>query len=154
MLGNLTNTEIDELLNKSQFGHLGCHSDGKTYVVPISFAFDNTRIVGLTTPGLKVDLMRKNPEVCVCVDDIVSLTNWRSIILWGQFEELEGQEAAVATGLLIDKYGPIFEEMGTLARRGRNVTPDRLDGNFVAPIVYCIRISEKSGRFESEEALT
>jgi nitroimidazol reductase NimA-like FMN-containing flavoprotein (pyridoxamine 5'-phosphate oxidase superfamily) len=149
MLGTLTQEEIDALLHTANFGHLACNAQGKTYIVPISFAVeDSNTLVGQTTPGLKVDIMRENPEVCICVDEIKDLTNWRSVIAWGTYEELSGIQAAQAMGLLIDKYGPIFEDAPTPDRRGRVVTPPRLDEKPSTAIVYRITIKEKTGRFE------
>src|SRR5450755_1970860 len=100
MVGTLTEVEIDALLAEQQFARLGCHLEGKTYVVPISYALDGARIVGQTTLGLKIEMMRGNPDVCVEVDDVKDLTNWRSVILSGRYEELTGIEAVRAEGLL------------------------------------------------------
>jgi len=148
MITELSREQIDEVLRGALYARLGCHADGRTYVVPISFALENDHFVGMTTTGMKVEMMRRNPEVCLCVDEIKDLTHWTSVILWGTFEEVEGVEAAKLSGLLIDKYGPIFEEMRSPARRGRNVTPDRLDGHNAPPVVYRIRITERTGRSE------
>lgn len=150
MISELSNEQIDEILGQALYARLGCHADGRTYVVPISFALEKGNLVGITTHGTKVDMMRKNPEVCLCVDQIEDLTHWKSVILWGTFEEVHGVEAAKVAGLLIDKYGPVFDEMHSSSRRGRNVTPDRLDGEGAAPVVYRIRVKERSGRSESE----
>ena len=148
MVGKLTESEIDKLVLNAMYAHLACNAEGRSYVVPISYAFDGIRLLGITTAGMKVQMMRANPAVCVCVDDIKSLTDWRSAILTGKFTELRGIEAATATGLIIDKYGERFADMGGSSRRGRNVTPERLDGEFLPPVVYAIELSERSGRYE------
>jgi hypothetical protein len=36
MFGRLNLEEIDELLHQQIIGRIGCHSDGVTYIVPIS----------------------------------------------------------------------------------------------------------------------
>jgi nitroimidazol reductase NimA-like FMN-containing flavoprotein (pyridoxamine 5'-phosphate oxidase superfamily) len=148
MVRALTEVEMNELLARALYGHLGCQEKGRTYVIPISFALDGDRLVGITTPGRKIEMMRKNPEVCLCIDDIQDLTNWRSVVLWGTYSELKGIDAATATGFLIDKYGLLFQDMDSSARRGRNVTPDRMDGQTMHPIVYAISITERTGRLE------
>ena len=38
--------------------------------------------------GKKIEMMRKNPEVCFQVDAIADLLNWESVICWGKFEEI------------------------------------------------------------------
>lgn len=139
-----------DLLAEQRFARLGCHADGKTYVVPISYALDGERLVGQTTPGLKIDLMRANPHVCIEVDDVKSLTDWRSAILWGTYKELEGIERVQAMGLLIDRYGATFREEEMAVRHGREIAPPRFDGKPMPVIVYCIQLGEWTGRFERE----
>jgi nitroimidazol reductase NimA-like FMN-containing flavoprotein (pyridoxamine 5'-phosphate oxidase superfamily) len=152
MVGILDPKAIDDLLASQRFARLGCHADGKTYVVPISYAFVQGRLIGQTTPGLKISMMRKNPEVCVEVDDIRTLTDWRSVILWGKYEELSGMEAIEAMGHLLDRFGPIFEDSKSHDRLGRNITPDRLDDKPAPNVVYVIHITEKTGRYEQADA--
>lgn len=141
---------MEALIGEQIFARLGCHAKGMTYVVPISYAYDaaNKRIVGQTTPGQKIDMMRENPEVCVEIDDIKSLTHWRSVILWGGYEELHGADAAKAMGLIIDRYEPLFDEAEEPNRRGREVTPPRLNHQPTVDVVYCIHITRMTGRWE------
>jgi hypothetical protein len=66
----------------------------------------------------------------------------------GRYEELSGAARIEATGFLIDKYGPTFTEAEAEARRGRDITPTRLDGKPEAFVVYAIHVDEVSGRAE------
>jgi nitroimidazol reductase NimA-like FMN-containing flavoprotein (pyridoxamine 5'-phosphate oxidase superfamily) len=68
-------------------GRLGCSTDGKMYIVPVTFVYDGTYIYAHSKEGLKIKMMRNNPSVCFEVDIIDNLTNWRSVILWGEYEE-------------------------------------------------------------------
>ncbi len=149
MVGELSEQQMKDLLRTQQFARLACHANGRTYVVPISFAYDGTDLFGWTTPGKKVDMMRANPEVCIEVDDVKDLTDWQSVIVVGRFHALHGMDEARAMGLVIDKYGPVFAESETDARLGRQVTPARLDKEHLPPVVYRIEVLEMSGRFES-----
>jgi nitroimidazol reductase NimA-like FMN-containing flavoprotein (pyridoxamine 5'-phosphate oxidase superfamily) len=151
MIATMTETEIDALLDRVLYAHLGCHSAGRTYVVPISFARSGSDIVGCTTEGMKIQLMRENPEVCFQIDEVQDLTNWKSAIILGRFEELHRSEEIEAMSLMIDRYGPIFQENPSGSRRGREVTPDRLDGKPSRRVLYRIRISKKTGRAEIPE---
>ena len=149
MILQLDESEIWDLVDRALHAHLGCSAGGRTYVVPISYARDGKRLLGLTTTGRKVEMMRENPEVCVQVEEVKSLTDWKSVVLWGRYEELSGAERTQATGLLIDRYGPGFAEGGDDARRGRSVTPPRLDGQAQPLVVYAIHVTEFSGRAEA-----
>src|SRR4051812_48063800 len=88
MFGKLNPEEIEELLKQQLIGRIGCHADGLTYVVPVSYAYDGTYIYCHTFEGMKVDMMRKNSNVCFEVDNTKTLSNWKSVVTWGSFEEL------------------------------------------------------------------
>src|SRR5207249_11652316 len=87
-IGELDSNQIDHLLQTEVVGRLGCHADGKTYIVPITYVYDGGYVYGHTIEGTKTRMMRANPEVCFEVDHIDDLTNWQSVIAWGSFEEL------------------------------------------------------------------
>ena len=65
-------------------------AEGRTYVVPITYAYDNNSVIGHSSEGLKMRMMRENPWVCVEVDHMDDLANCRSVIAWGRFEEWGG----------------------------------------------------------------
>ena len=64
MLGKLTLLQIEEVIKGQIVGRIGCHANGMTYVVPVSYAYDGDYIYVRTFEGLKLDMMRKNPKVC------------------------------------------------------------------------------------------
>src|SRR5438876_5549045 len=88
MLGKLNDTEIEEILKHQVVGRIGCHSDGVTYVVPVSYAYDGKDIYMHTYEGMKLKMMRKNPHVCFEADTMKDMANWQSVIAWGEFEEI------------------------------------------------------------------
>src|SRR5450759_5847288 len=108
MLGSLSPTEIDELLRTEVVARLGCHSDGRTYVVPITYVYDGESLIGHSAYGLKLRMMRQNPAVCVEVDRLEDLANWRSVIAWGRFEELTGAAASAALVRLRERFRPLM----------------------------------------------
>lgn len=144
-LGTLTPEAIEDLLSRNVVAHLGCHADGETYVVPISYAYHEGRLIGHTIEGKKTRMMRSNPKVCVEVTEVDDMTHWRSVICQGEFEELHAAESVSAMGILIDRLMPLADEDDP---HGRSVTPDKLDGEGFRAVVYCIRFGEKTGRFQ------
>jgi hypothetical protein len=64
MLGDLNSKHIEQVLHSLIIGRIGCHADNRTYVVPVTYAYDGTYIYEHTTAGLKIDMMRKNPMGC------------------------------------------------------------------------------------------
>ncbi len=115
MLGHLNGVEIEELLAGQKIGRLGCHSLGRTYVVPIAYAYEDGAIVAHSTEGLKLRMMRENPHVCFEADAMDDISNWRSVVAWGRFEELHGAQADRAMAQLIARLAPLGASLASSA---------------------------------------
>ncbi len=147
MFGNLNNDQIDQLIQSQLLGRIGCHADGLTYIVPISYAYDGTYVYAHSFQGMKIDLMRKNPKVCFEVDNTKNLANWQSVICWGEFEELTDEEdIKLATEKLNSRVLPI------LSSETMHITPEwpfpaNRDEN-IEGIFFRIKLTWKTGRYE------
>ena len=148
MIGTLTKGQCQRILIASMIGRIGCHSEGKTYVIPITYVFDGGYIYAHSKEGLKIMMMRKNPDVCFQVDQIDNLSNWRSVIAWGKFEELtSSEEQEFALRILINTLHAFHT--------GDAVKPPPSSGDMnpnkeKKPVIYRISIEEISGRFEKQ----
>ncbi len=139
--------QIEEVLGKQAVGRLGCNYDGVVYVVPISYAYDGEYIYVHTHEGMKMEIMRKNPEVCFQTDNMQSMANWQSVIAWGKFEELEeGEERNQALQKLMGRILPmISSETAHLSA----LWPFECDNpGLIQGIVFRVLITKKTGRFE------
>lgn len=86
---NLKRDECYDVLRKARLGRLACALDGQPYIVPVSFAYDDGEFIySFATVGQKIDWMRKNPKVCIEVEDIVDKQNWTTLVIFGRYEEL------------------------------------------------------------------
>ena len=147
MIGKLNPDDVETLVKQQLVGRIGCHAKDVTYVVPISFAYDGAYIYGHTFEGMKVDMMRKNPKVCFQVDDTTDLANWQSAVLWGEFEELaEGPERMLALHKLTERRLPLISSE-TMHLTSQWPFRDE-DVSKISGIVFRIRVTEKTGRFE------
>jgi nitroimidazol reductase NimA-like FMN-containing flavoprotein (pyridoxamine 5'-phosphate oxidase superfamily) len=148
MLGALNETQIEDLLMGLPVGRIGCHADGVTYIVPINYVYDGANLYGHSAKGMKIDIMRKNPEVCFQVDAIDDLLNWESVICWGKFEEItDMQEKTQAMQKIINRVMPLMQ--GETAQPSHGFTDDASDvGGDVELILYKIVLTKKTGRFE------
>ncbi len=150
MLGELDRDQIEQLLRSGVVGRIGCHDAGRAYVVPIAYAYDGVAVYGHSTEGQKLHMMRANPFVCFEVEEIDDLANWRSVIAWGVFEELAGEDEARALQLLVDRLMPLMP--GATAHPGAGETDGEGHAHDTAgrtPVLYRIVLSEKTGRFET-----
>lgn len=80
--------EAFELLSTGKIGRLGCVDNGEPYVVPINYVFADGFVYSHSLPGRKIEALRVNPRACLQVDVIESEFAWRSVIAYGNFEEV------------------------------------------------------------------
>ena len=151
MLGKLNSTEIEEVLTNQIIGRIACHANNMSYIVPISYAYDGESVYARTYEGLKINLMRENPNVCFQTDIMENMANWKSVIAWGEFKELtEDSERNVGIQkLMARKIEGIASETVKLSPIwpfASDEHSDEIDG-----IIFCIRLGEKTGRFEKSE---
>jgi len=125
------------ILREGTLGRLGCIAADWPYVVPVNYFFDGRDIYIHTLPGKKLDALRANSRVCLQVDDIKDSYNWRSVIVYGTFEEVSNEETR--ENVLIRLYGrlphmtPVESKMGEGAK---------------GTIVFRIRVEEVTGMAE------
>lgn len=148
MLGTLNDAQIEKLLTNNFIGRIGCHAQGKTYVVPVSYAYKDDCIYVHTFEGMKVSMMRQNPEVCFEVEALEDMGNWRSVISWGTFKELtEAEERKEGLKILTARqFTGVTSEtvhLGNLWPFASNNLEE------IKGIVFRILLSEKTGRYEN-----
>jgi uncharacterized protein len=151
MITKLNPQQIDAVLTANSVGRIGCYDGEKIYVVPVSYVYENGYIICHSLEGMKIDMMRKNPSVCFEVDAMQSMQQWQSVILWGQYEELQDEtEKYYAMKIFVDrmmhmKLGETGQPPHISEQRVHPRHPDNIH-----PVIYRIRITEATGR--SEEA--
>jgi nitroimidazol reductase NimA-like FMN-containing flavoprotein (pyridoxamine 5'-phosphate oxidase superfamily) len=147
MFGNLTAPQIEDLLHAETVGRIGCYADGLVYVVPISFTYDGVFLYAMTKEGMKLNMMRKNPQICFEVDSLSDMGNWKSVIAWGVFEELtEDPARKTALSKLHQRALPMSTSATAVLSSEWPFTPDNLET--IKGVVFRVRLAKKTGRFE------
>lgn len=136
MISPISEREAKDLLMHSKIGRLGCIAEGRPYIVPVNYVFDGDAILIHALHGKKIKAMRENPNVCFQVDEIEGDFRWRSIIVYGSYEEItqDGERARAMNALL--KHFPALTPVETYIVEGAG-TP--------APIIFRIRIEKITG---------
>lgn len=148
MIGNLTTPEIEDLLINNVIARIGCHANGVTYVVPTSYAYDGEFVYCHSQEGMKVDMMRQNPAVCFEVDSLDTMANWKSLIAWGKFEEItDPVQRTNAIQKLNERTLP--QSVGQKVKLSE-LWPFSSEEAEVNGVVYKIRLTKKTGRYEEE----
>jgi nitroimidazol reductase NimA-like FMN-containing flavoprotein (pyridoxamine 5'-phosphate oxidase superfamily) len=148
MLGEMTNEEIEGLLKEQVTGRIACGTDGNIYIVPINYVYNGADIYAHSAQGKKIDMMRKNPEVCFEVDDIQSIFRWKSVVAWGTFEEItDMDEKERVMQAIIHRIMPLSQNAPDHPSHG--ITEKDSDiGSKVELIIYKIKLGKKTGRYE------
>jgi len=151
MIGILTDDQVEEVLQSNVFGRIGCRDENRIYVVPVNYVYDGRYIIAHSVEGMKIRMMRKNHSVCFEVDEMKTFTNWKSVIAWGEYQELtEERDRYYAMKLFVDRTlrMKISETAIPPEITEKRVHP-RSPGN-IRPVVYRIVLSEKTGRYEND----
>jgi nitroimidazol reductase NimA-like FMN-containing flavoprotein (pyridoxamine 5'-phosphate oxidase superfamily) len=142
-LNALDQSEINFIFESRNFGHLACHVKDDIYLVPISYVIDEGYIYSHSKPGKKIEMMRQNPNVCVQVEEVNNFFKWKSVIAWGDFEELQGDDAAIAMRMFTKK----------IEIKNHGAEPSSLEMDFTpqfdSALIYRIKIQRSTGRYEN-----
>ena len=141
MLGELNQEENEQILRTQQIGRLGVTDGERVYVFPVCYGYDGDSLVLVSRIGLKIQLMRVHPAVCLEVESIESPARWRTVMVHGRFEEITGPEERDAALALIAAQGDVTAPWSIAPYLGG---PEEM-------IVYRIRRHEQTGRFEQDE---
>ena len=151
MIRKLSSAETDELLGKQIVGRIGCYYDNEIYVVPISYAYEDNTVYCHSFEGKKMTMMRKNSKICFQVDEMKDMANWKSVIAWGDFEELtDNKERNKALRILLQRPLPLISSITThLGETWPFTSPSEEELNKIPGIVFKILIKESTGKLEA-----
>ena len=149
MLGQLNDTQIKNILCSQVLGRLACTNGKQPYVIPVTYVFDGKYIYGQTNEGMKLEILRRNPNVCFEVDMMTDMQNWKSAVIMGEFEELKNAGAEKARAIL---SGRIFSLLtsSSIHPHEHAVSSKLDDSNRIKYTLYRIKIKKLTGRFEKQ----
>jgi uncharacterized protein len=149
MLGILNDTDIESILARNVLGRLGC-TDGETiYVVPINYYYDGRYIFAHSTDGKKIRYMRKNPKVCFEVDEVENMMNWKTVITWGDYEEIGDElEKQKVLSMMVEKMMKLKVSETALPPHATHDRPRPREAGNITAVLWRIAVYKKTGRFE------
>lgn len=149
MVGKLSDTEVSNLLCSQAVGRLACAYNNQPYIVPVTYLYNGKYIYGQTNGGMKLDILRNNPNVCFEVDLMTDMRNWKSVVVYGKFEELEDEQEQAAKELFFNHMLPLMTS-STIHSYGHEVEGTVDDSTRVKNVMYRISIDKVTGRFEKQ----
>jgi len=146
MVGQLNNDQINRVLETQLIGRIGCGTQDRHYIFPVTYVFHEGSVYVHSKEGLKLKILSSNPNVCFQVDQIDNMNNWRSVLIWGKYEALNKEEEQVAAlNILRNRFEPFNVSETVLPDLSAGHESYRKESRAVA---YRIRIIEKTGRYE------
>jgi nitroimidazol reductase NimA-like FMN-containing flavoprotein (pyridoxamine 5'-phosphate oxidase superfamily) len=142
---NHDRSEMIEVLEKGAIGHLGYTDHNEVYVLPITYAYDHGCVYSHSRAEDTLEIMRANPNVCFQVKDIDNITPWKSIVAWGDFEEITGEDAEEAKQLLLNKIAESVREAQEHDIPLDSHLPENFQAHLDHSTIYRIKISKLSG---------
>ncbi len=140
---DMTPEEMQALLSRASFGHLGCAREGRPYVLPMNYAYDGQHIYLFTTEGMKTDFIEANPQVCFQAEEVSDPRDWQSVVIIGQAQKLTAAEDMERAMQLITQRNPTLTPALSATQVdawGRSntialyrITPELMDGRKAVP---------------------
>ena len=132
--GKLEQSEAIEILGRQSLGRLGCIADGEAYVVPVNYFFDGQDIYIHSLPGKKIDALRAHGRACLQVDEIQNSFEWRSVIAYGDYDEITDEHLRIVT------MSELFKRLPQMTPVESKMTLERKDS-----IVFRLRVDQITG---------
>jgi hypothetical protein len=140
MIERLGKEDARALLQAHQLGRLGCSVNGEPYVLPINYLYTGEDLYMHSLPGLKIRAMREQPQICLQVDEITDDYNWKSVLVFGEYEEItNADEREQILGAMFQRL-PHLTPVESRMRQGQEET-----------IVFRLRINRSTGVSERWE---
>lgn len=151
MIKNLELTECLDLLGNNYIGRLAFVSHGDPYTVPITYFHDPEEkcILSYASEGHKIEAMRNHDSVALQVDEIKSIQEWKSVLVHGEFEELQGSTAKKYLHRFAEGVqNAITSKKGMVPKFIQDFSSRLQRGGI--PIVYRISIYDITGKFRHD----
>ncbi len=139
----LQETEMEDVLRRVGYGHFGCSQDDQPYVVPINYVYEQGEIYIYTTAGMKSEIVKQNPLVCLQVEEYREDGGWRSVVVAGEAHQIEDAFEREKAVEIIRASNPML--LPALALKWKN---DWLRSN--VEVVFRIKIRTMTGLTSSE----
>ena len=139
--------ELEAILRSGQVCHLSMVHDGKPYIVPLNFGYEDAALYFHSAPaGRKIDVLKKNPEVCFSIvagHEIV--VNERACSWTAEFRSVTGTGKARILTDRAEKEKGLAVLMAQYSEERYDFSGEDLDG----VVVIKVEIEEMTGKSSS-----
>ena len=136
--------DLEAILHSAQICHLSMVDDGKPYVVPINFGYEEGTLYFHSAPeGRKIDVLKQNPEVCFSVVARHEIVVSERACSWtAEFSSVTGTgKAAILTDRAVKEKG-LTVLMSQYSDEKYDFSDEDLDG----VVVIRVEVQEMTGK--------
>jgi hypothetical protein len=135
---------IDAIIRRATVCRLGLCDDNQPYVVPLCFGYDGDSIYLHSAPaGFKLDLLRKNPRVCVEFDIDTELVRGADACAWGmKFRSV----IAFGTAAIMAEADEKRRALATIMRQYGGDTFDLTEMSVTGTTIVKVAITSMTGK--------
>ena len=151
MIQDLKTKEGKQLLGDNYIGHLSYIAGEWPYSLPITYYYNSAKnmVISYAAEGHKIEAMRKNPNVSLEVNEIDSVSHWRSVLVHGKFEELEGLDARYYLHEFAEGVKSLLRRKEDTFANSIEEFSSKMDSEKL-PVVYRIVIDEMTAKFRDD----
>ena len=141
--------ELESVLSSASLCHLSVVDDGKPYIVPMNFGYADRALYFHSAPeGRKIDILRKNPEVCFNVISRYDLVPGERACSWStQYSSVTGTGKAEIITDREEKEKGLAVLMRQYSEEEFDFSEEKLDG----AVVIRVEIATVMGKSSDTE---
>ncbi len=129
--------EIEKILEESPVCRLAMVDGDKPYIVPMNFGYrDGILFFHSAKQGRKIDLIKKNPNVCFEVDQLIRFKKAKMACEWGlEYKSVIGSGRALLLDNIEEKIKGLHIIMSQYSQRTFEYPDEMLEKTLVIKIV-------------------
>jgi len=138
--------EIEKILRESQICRLAMVEDDKPYIVPMNFGFkEGCLYFHSAKEGRKINLIKKNPNVCFEVDQLIQLKKAKLACDWGvDYKSVIGEGTAQLVNTMAEKKEALHIIMSQYSDRKFEYSEEMLENTIVIKVTVYRMTGKKS----------
>ena len=136
--------ETESILHSAQICHLSMVDEGKPYVVPLNFGYeDNALYFHSASEGRKIDVLKQNPEVCISVVARHEIVVSERACSWtAEFSSVTGTGKAE----ILNDREEVEKGLTILMQQYSDAEYDFSDENLDGIVIIRVEIEEMTGK--------
>ncbi|WP_047419733.1 pyridoxamine 5'-phosphate oxidase family protein [Cellulophaga sp. Hel_I_12] len=149
MIKSIKQEECELLLQQNYIGHLAYVYQNRPFVIPITYFYNDAKIICYSNDGHKIKALRTNSAVALEVSEIASVNKWQSVVAHGTYEELDG----ITAKAMLHEFSLGVKEV-ILKKELKDLDFIREFSvkieNGLIPVVFVIHVEEMTGKIRRE----